>query len=88
MTPPVPLPEADMPSWAVRLEGKIDAYVAVSNERTKTLEQTDQRIEAKTIDLDTRLRAVERKVWMAAGFAAAVGGGLGGGLSALLGGSH
>lgn len=44
-------------------------------------------VPARMEDHETRLRSLERKIWMAAGFAAAIGTGLGTVLSQLIGGS-
>lgn len=41
-------------------------------------------IPQQVADLQTRVRALEAKVWIASGFAAALGGGLGGIIPALL----
>ena len=50
------------------------------------IEKSTQALPLIVSDHETRIRALERKVWAASGFAAALGGGIGAALSQIIGG--
>lgn len=62
-----------------------DKLMEVSNKITE-LAVAVSPIPARFDDHETRLRALEKKIWAAAGFAAAIGTGLGTALSQIFGG--
>lgn len=68
-----------------RMEGKLDGALATLGGHTVALSELDKAVHAhdtdlavlKAASLPSRVTSLERKVWMAAGAAAALGGGLG-----------
>lgn len=83
---PMPIPDGSAVITPNQQYAELQALRRSVDALVSTVDPALSDLRADVLDHETRLRSVERKVWMAAGFAAAVGGVGGGLLSKLLGG--
>ena len=76
--------ESRLAGMEARLEARLDRALSDVDDHEARIRTLESEIAQRDHDHEVRLRRLERALWMSAGAAAAVGGGIGATLSAVL----